>query len=193
MTILPLSTPGRNTPTQHQNASYFPTQQGPTIGIPTLNGEGFGRRKSDGLGGYSFGGSNSGASGGRVHHSGGIAGFIPLFLRRLFRFPHMDFQFALWQMLYLCISPRIVYRNIHYHKQTKNQWARDDPAFMVILSGLLGFSAIAWGLVYGHGITGILRMSLKTFQHPDNKITTTIGQLQTDYWQEQVSIRQTNQ
>ncbi|KAF8946806.1 Protein unc-50 [Haplosporangium gracile] len=72
----------------------------------------------------------------------------------------MDFQFALWQMVYLCISPRIVYRNIHYHKQTKNQWARDDPAFMVILSGLLGCSAIAWGLVYGHGMIGILRMIL---------------------------------
>ncbi|KAF9197896.1 hypothetical protein BGZ49_001481 [Haplosporangium sp. Z 27] len=87
MTILPLSTPGRNTPTQHQNASYFPTQQGPTIGIPTLNGEGFGRRKSDGLGGYSFGGSNSGASGGRVHHSGGIAvcimaDVIPLYISK---------------------------------------------------------------------------------------------------------------
>ncbi|KAF9093426.1 Protein unc-50 [Mortierella sp. AM989] len=52
------------------------------------------------------------------------------------------------------------YRNIHYHKQTKNQWARDDPAFMVILSGLLGFSAIAWGLVYGHGMMGILKMVL---------------------------------
>ncbi|KAF9185886.1 Protein unc-50 [Haplosporangium sp. Z 767] len=63
-------------------------------------------------------------------------------------------------MVYLCISPRIVYRNIHYHKQTKNQWARDDPAFMVILSGLLGASAIAWGLVYGHGMMGILRMVL---------------------------------
>ncbi|KAF9350956.1 Protein unc-50 [Mortierella sp. AD094] len=165
MTILPLSsTPGRNTPTQHPNASYFPAQgNGPTIGIPTQNGEGFGRRKSDGLGGYGFGGSSSSSSGGRVHHSGmngGISSFVPLFLRRLFRFPHMDFQFALWQMVYLCITPRIVYRNIHYHKQTKNQWARDDPAFMVILSGLLGFSAIAWGLVYGHGMMGILRMVL---------------------------------
>ncbi|KAG0035765.1 Protein unc-50 [Podila clonocystis] len=89
-----------------------------------------------------------------------MSSFVPLFLRRLFRFPHMDFQFALWQMVYLCISPRIVYRNIHYHKQTKNQWARDDPAFMVILSGVLCCSAVAWGLVYGHGMMGILRMIL---------------------------------
>ncbi|CAJ0745342.1 19208_t:CDS:2 [Entrophospora sp. SA101] len=55
---------------------------------------------------------------------------IPIFLRRLFRFPQM----------------------------TKNQWARDDPAFVVILSFLLGISAIAWGIVYGHGIVGIFKM-----------------------------------
>ncbi|KAF9905231.1 Protein unc-50, partial [Linnemannia zychae] len=167
MTILPLSsTPGRNTPTQ-QGSSYFPSPEGgPTIGIPGQNnnlGGAFGRRKSDGGHGFNFGGGSS--SSGRGGHRGGMNGggvssFIPLFLRRLFRFPHMDFQFALWQMAYLCISPRIVYRNIHYHKQTKNQWARDDPAFMVILSGLLCCSAIAWGLVYGHGMMGILRMIL---------------------------------
>ncbi|KAG0210415.1 Protein unc-50 [Mortierella sp. GBA30] len=163
MTILPLSsTPGRNPSVQSQNASYFPMQGGPTIGIPNQNG-GYSRRKSDG--GSGFGGSGSS---GRSHHGsmsghsglGGMTSFVPLFLRRLFRFPHMDFQFALWQMVYLCISPRIVYRNIHYHKQTKNQWARDDPAFMVILSGLLCCSAVAWGLVYGHGMMGILRMML---------------------------------
>ncbi|KAK3832669.1 MAG: UNC-50 family-domain-containing protein [Linnemannia elongata] len=163
MTILPLSsTPGRNTPNQ-QTSSYFPSQDaGPTIGIPGQDGGAFGRRKTDGGHGFGFGGSNS--SSGRVHrggiNGGGVSNFVPLFLRRIFRFPHMDFQFALWQMVYLCISPRIVYRNIHYHKQTKNQWARDDPAFMVILSGLLGCSAIAWGLVYGHGMIGILRMIL---------------------------------
>ncbi|RUS22351.1 UNC-50 [Endogone sp. FLAS-F59071] len=61
-------------------------------------------------------------------------------------------------MVYLLISPRRVYRNIYYHKQTKNQWARDDPAFLVILSFLLCLSAIAWGIAYGHGFLGILRM-----------------------------------
>ncbi|KAG9066153.1 Protein unc-50 [Linnemannia hyalina] len=142
MTILPLSsTPGRNTPNQ-QTSSYFPSQDaGPTIGIPGQNSGAFGRRKSDGGHAFGFGGSNS--SSGRVHrggiNGGGVSNFVPLFLRRLFR---------------------NIYRNIHYHKQTKNQWARDDPAFMVILSGLLGCSAVVWGLVYGHGMIGILRMSL---------------------------------
>ncbi|KAI9494868.1 UNC-50 [Zychaea mexicana] len=85
---------------------------------------------------------------------------IPLIIRRIFRFPQMDFEFALWQMGYLLIAPRRVYRNIYYHKQTKNQWARDDPAFLVLLASLLCVSAVAWGLVYGLGMIGILRAML---------------------------------
>ncbi|KAF9900996.1 Protein unc-50 [Lobosporangium transversale] len=122
MTILPLnSTPGRNTPTQ-QNASYFPTQGGPTIGIPSAY-DAYGGRKADAGSGYGFGGMSSASnssSSGRIHHGG----------------------------------------RPHGSGETKNQWARDDPAFMVILSGILGCSAIAWGLVYGHGMMGILRMML---------------------------------
>ncbi|KAI8380733.1 UNC-50 [Blakeslea trispora] len=85
---------------------------------------------------------------------------MPLILTRLVRFPQMDFEFALWQMAYLLIAPRKVYRNIYYHKQTKNQWARDDPAFLVLLACLLCVSAVAWGLVFGLGIVGILRAML---------------------------------
>ncbi|KAI8094728.1 UNC-50 [Thamnidium elegans] len=85
---------------------------------------------------------------------------VPLILSRLVRFPQMDFEFALWQMAYLLIAPRRVYRNIYYHKQTKNQWARDDPAFLVLLASLLCLSAVAWGLVIGLGMMGILRAML---------------------------------
>lgn len=56
------------------------------------------------------------------------------YLRRLLHFRQMDFEFALWQMLYLFTSPQRVYRNFQYRKQTKDQWARDDPAFLVLLS-----------------------------------------------------------
>jgi len=45
----------------------------------------------------------------------------------------MDFEFALWQMIYLFIAPQKVYRNFNYRKQTKSQFARDDPAFLVLL------------------------------------------------------------
>lgn len=67
------------------------------------------------------------------------------YLRRLLHFRQMDFEFALWQMLYLFTSPQGVYRNFHYRKQTKDQWARDDPAFLVLLSiWLCGESVLIW-------------------------------------------------
>lgn len=66
-----------------------------------------------------------------VRHTAGAKRYK--YLRRLFRFKQMDFEFALWQMLYLFTSPQKVYRNFHYRKQTKDQWARDDPAFLVLL------------------------------------------------------------
>lgn len=69
------------------------------------------------------------------------------FLRRLIYFQHMDFEFALWQMLYLFISPQKVYRNFQYRKQTKNQFARDDPAFLVLLSFWLIVSSVGFALV----------------------------------------------
>ncbi|TPX70641.1 hypothetical protein SpCBS45565_g01689 [Spizellomyces sp. 'palustris'] len=72
----------------------------------------------------------------------------------------MDFEVALWQMLYLCIAPRRVYRNIYYHKQTKNQWARDDPAFVAILFFCLTISALAYGMVYTVGLWGVIRLIL---------------------------------
>lgn len=76
------------------------------------------------------------------------------FVRKLCHFQQMDFEYALWQMLYLFISPQKVYRNFHYRKSkfhycnqelfatiliwlllgSKAQFARDDPAFLVLLS-----------------------------------------------------------
>lgn len=55
------------------------------------------------------------------------------YLRRLLKFNQMDFEFAFWQMIYLFIAPQKVYRNFNYRKQTKSQFARDDPAFLVLL------------------------------------------------------------
>lgn len=36
------------------------------------------------------------------------------------------------------------YRHTSYHKQTKNQWARDDPAFVVVLCMLVAVAATAY-------------------------------------------------
>jgi hypothetical protein len=33
-----------------------------------------------------------------------------------------DFELAAWQMTYLFFAPKRVYRNVYYHKQTKNTW-----------------------------------------------------------------------
>ncbi|KAI8081257.1 UNC-50-like protein [Thamnidium elegans] len=84
----------------------------------------------------------------------------PTFLRRLFRIPHMDFEFALWQMGYLLIAPRRVYRNIYYHKQTKNQWSRDDPAFILLQMILLSVSSIVWSFVYDLSVYGTIKTLL---------------------------------
>ncbi|VDP53512.1 unnamed protein product [Soboliphyme baturini] len=59
------------------------------------------------------------------------------FFKRLINFHQMDFEFAFWQMLYLLVAPKKVYRNFMYRKRTKDQWARDDPAFLLILSAAL--------------------------------------------------------
>ncbi|XP_054167010.1 protein unc-50 homolog [Oppia nitens] len=69
------------------------------------------------------------------------------YIYRLFRVGHMDFEFAVWQMIYLFISPKKVYRNFQYRKQTKNQFARDDPAFLVLLFVCFLISATGLSLV----------------------------------------------
>lgn len=69
------------------------------------------------------------------------------FLKRLTHVGHMDFQFAFWQMVYLFVSPQKVFRDFVYRKQTKNQFARDDPAFVVLLSVFLIISSVLYGLV----------------------------------------------
>lgn len=74
----------------------------------------------------------------------------------------MDFEYALWQMLYLCVAPRKVYRNFHYHKQTKDQWARDDPAFLVLLSFWLCVSSVGFAIVLQLHFIGFVKFLLWT-------------------------------
>ncbi|XP_075984321.1 unc50 RNA binding protein isoform X1 [Anticarsia gemmatalis] len=67
------------------------------------------------------------------------------YIRRLFKFNQMDFEFAAWQMVYLFVAPQKVFRNFNYRKHTKSQFARDDPAFLVLLSVWLFLSSICFG------------------------------------------------
>ncbi|EFA10930.1 protein unc-50 homolog isoform X2 [Tribolium castaneum] len=69
------------------------------------------------------------------------------YLRRMFKFDQMDFEFAFWQMLYLFIAPQKVYRNFRYRKQTKSQFARDDPAFLVLFAAWLCITSVGFAIV----------------------------------------------
>ncbi|GJV08009.1 protein unc-50 [Tanacetum coccineum] len=77
---------------------------------------------------------------------------FPQYLRRIIKWQQMDIEYTFWQMLHLCTSPKVVYQHTKYHKQTKNQWARDDPAFIVICILLLAVSAVAYSVAYDHSI-----------------------------------------
>ncbi|EEB12916.1 conserved hypothetical protein [Pediculus humanus corporis] len=82
------------------------------------------------------------------------------YLRRLFKFHQMDFEFALWQMLYLFIAPQKVYRNFYYRKQTKSQFARDDPAFLVLLTLWLVGSSIGFSFVLQLDFLSFIKFTL---------------------------------
>uniref|UniRef100_A0A6A7G866 UNC-50 family protein n=1 Tax=Hirondellea gigas TaxID=1518452 RepID=A0A6A7G866_9CRUS len=68
---------------------------------------------------------------------------------RVFHSTHMDFQSAFSLMMNLCRSPKTVYQTTECRKDIKNQWARDDPAFLVILVGLNILSNIIYSLSFG--------------------------------------------
>ncbi|KAL2919181.1 hypothetical protein HK105_201456 [Polyrhizophydium stewartii] len=90
--------------------------------------------------------------------SSGAGATFSTYLRRMLSIPQMDFELALWQMAYLVISPRRVYRNVYYNKQTKNHWARDDPAFHIIIALCMCVAAIAYGIAKSVTFLGTLRL-----------------------------------
>ncbi|CAH0760490.1 unnamed protein product [Diatraea saccharalis] len=69
------------------------------------------------------------------------------YFRRLFKFNQMDFEYAAWQMVYLFVAPQKVFRNFNYRKHTKSQFARDDPAFLVLLCIWLFLSSIFFATI----------------------------------------------
>lgn len=62
--------------------------------------------------------------------------------------------------MWLVVSPRRVYKSIYYHKQTKNQWARDDPAFVVLLCAGLSLMSVCYSVYFKLSIGGFLRTLL---------------------------------
>lgn len=82
-----------------------------------------------------------------------------MIFRRLLKFSQMDWELAAWQLTWLCIAPKRVYRNVYFHKQTKNYWARDDPAILILISACLVVSAIAWSFVHSYDTPHIIRLA----------------------------------
>lgn len=61
----------------------------------------------------------------------------------------MDLQAALDQMrTILSTSPQRVYKTSYYRKQTKNHWARDDPAFAVLEIAFLAVASVAYCVAF---------------------------------------------
>jgi len=71
----------------------------------------------------------------------------------------MDWELAAWQLTWLCIAPKRVYRNVYFHKQTKNIWARDDPAILILISACLVVSSIAWSFVHSYSIAQVMKLA----------------------------------
>ena len=70
------------------------------------------------------------------------------FLRRSLSVSQMDLEFAVFQLLMACRSPARVYKLTQHRKQTKNQYARDDPAFAAVVGVLVSVCAVAYGVAY---------------------------------------------
>ncbi|KAK9020514.1 hypothetical protein V6N11_010536 [Hibiscus sabdariffa] len=88
---------------------------------------------------------------------------FPQYLRRIVKWQQMDIEYTFWQMLHLCTAPKVVYQHTKYHKQTKNQWARDDPAFVVICSLLLAVATLAYCAAYDHSAAHAVFVVISVF------------------------------
>lgn len=85
------------------------------------------------------------------------------FVRRAVNLSHMDADYAFWQMANLALfSPARIHRTARYHRQTKNQWARDDPAFIAILTAFVCVASLAYSVAFQRpsGALGLLRAAL---------------------------------
>jgi len=73
----------------------------------------------------------------------------PEYIWRVFNISQMDFQFTFSQMVNLCRSPSDVYKSTKFRKQIKNQWARDDPAFVAVLCWFILLASLAYSVTFG--------------------------------------------
>jgi len=85
------------------------------------------------------------------------------YLQRLVDFRQMDVQSALDQMKSLLSTrPQVVYKTSYYRKQTKNHWARDDPAFVALQGIFLVAAVVAYSIAFRISLTGAVSFLLYT-------------------------------
>jgi len=76
------------------------------------------------------------------------------YLSRLMDFRQMDVQSAMDQMkTLLSTRPHVVYKTSYYRKQTKNHWARDDPAFVALQLVFLLVASVAYSVSFRAPLT----------------------------------------
>jgi hypothetical protein len=85
------------------------------------------------------------------------------YLQRLMDVHQMDIQSALDQMkTLLSTRPQVVYKTSYYRKQTKNHWARDDPAFAALQAVFLVVVGIAYAVAFKAGLSNTISFLLYT-------------------------------
>lgn len=82
------------------------------------------------------------------------------YIRRAVHWRQMDLDYTFFQMLFICCNPQKLYQLSTWRKRTKNQWARDDPAFVVVLAAGLLISALAYSIAFQAGVLGFLVSSV---------------------------------
>ena len=96
----------------------------------------------DNRGGMRFGGSSSSSS-----SSYSLDTRFPDYARRLLDWSQMDFEATFDQMLaLLSADPSTANKHFFQRKQTKDQWARDDPAFVVLEGAFVLVASLAYAI-----------------------------------------------
>ena len=100
---------------------------------------------------FSGGGSSVSSSSSSSRNKLLDAGRFPDYMRRLCDIKQMDFEATFDQLLMLLsFDPSRVYTSFYYRKQTKNQWARDDPAFVVVEAAFVAIAGLAYAVAFRH-------------------------------------------
>lgn len=85
------------------------------------------------------------------------------YIHRLTDIRQMDIQAALDQMKSLLSTrPQVIYKTAYYRKQTKNHWARDDPAFVALQGIFLIIAVVAYSVAFRISFSGAISFLLYT-------------------------------